>query len=71
MGFKNARLKAGKSVREVVDYMKVSDVSVYFWENGVNYPRPDKLIRLAKFYGCTVEDLLTGNPEPTEEPVVD
>lgn len=62
MGFRDARIKAGKSVREVMQHMGVSDASVYFWESGVTRPRPDKLLRLADFYGCTVDDLLSGNP---------
>lgn len=58
MGFRNARLKAGKEVKEVAEYMKVSVVTVYFWERGTYFPRRDKLIRLAKFYGCSVDELL-------------
>lgn len=58
MSFKSARQKAGKSVAEVVKEFNVTDAAVYQWETGVNKPRVDKLLRLAEFYGCTVEELL-------------
>lgn len=64
MGFKDARLSAGKTVREVMAYMGTSDATVYNWESGINFPRSEKLLRLAEFYGCDVSTLLTGNPEP-------
>ena len=58
MAFKAQRLKAQKTVAEVMEHMGVSDAAVYQWETNVYTPRPDKLVKLAKFYGCTVDDLL-------------
>ena len=58
MSFKSAREKAGKTVREVMDYMEVSDTAVYYWETGTFRPKADRLLKLAEFYGCTVDDLL-------------
>lgn len=63
--FRAARKRAGKTVRDVVGYLSdcgcpVSDVAVYQWEGGTTTPRPDKIILLARFYGCTVDDLLYG-----------
>lgn len=58
MGFKEARLKAGKKVSEVMAYMGVSDAAVYQWETGVTMPSGNKLVKLAEFYGCTVDELL-------------
>ena len=62
MGFRTARLAADKSVVEVAEAMSVSRMAVYNWENGGSYPEADKLLKLAKIYGCSVEDLLTDNP---------
>lgn len=59
MGFRNARVKANKTVKDVMDFLDVSDAAVYQWESGVYTPRPDKLKKLAVFYGCTVDDLLS------------
>lgn len=58
MAFKTQRLKAQKTVSEVMEHMGVSDAAVYQWETGIYTPRADKLIKLAKFYGCSVDDLL-------------
>ena len=66
MGFKTERVKAGKSVKDVTELLGVTDAAVYQWENGVYTPRPDKLVRLAQFYGCTVEDLLRAEPSESE-----
>lgn len=62
MGFRSERLKANKSVEEVMQHMGVSDATVYFWENGDTFPRADKLLKLARFYGCSTDALLTDNP---------
>lgn len=61
MGFRSARLKADKTVLEVTRYLNVTDAAVYQWETGITTPRPEKLVKLAEFYGCTVDDLLRGN----------
>ena len=58
MAFKTQRLKAQKTVAEVMEHLGVSDAAVYQWETGIYTPRADKLIKLAKFYGCSVDDLL-------------
>lgn len=58
MGFKKARIRAGKKVSDVMEYMGVSDAAVYGWENGTYIPRGQKLAKLAEFYGCSVDDLL-------------
>ena len=62
MGFRSERLKAKKTVEEVMRYLGVSDAAVYFWENGDTLPRADNLLKLAKFYGCSTDALLTDNP---------
>ena len=63
MGFREARLKAGKTVREVMEALNVSDAAVYLWETGETRPKLDNLIKLAELYGCTIDDLVTGGRE--------
>lgn len=58
MSIKKCREKAGKSVQEVADHLGVSDVAAYAWEKSEYVPKPEKLLKLAKFLGCTVEELL-------------
>lgn len=60
MSIRDARLRAGLSVRDVMAAVGVSDASVYQWETGVTTPRPKMLLRLSELYGCTVDDLLFG-----------
>lgn len=58
MGFRQARLKAGLSVRAVMAATGVSDAAVYQWETGVTVPRAPMLVRLSELYGVTVDELL-------------
>lgn len=58
MAFRQARLKAGLSVREVTEKIGVSDAAVYMWETGQTRPRASLLPVIAKIYGCTIDDLL-------------
>ncbi len=62
MSYKEARIKAGKRVVEVAEHMGCHRITVYQWEEGVTNPAVSKLPALAKFYGCTVDELLQGNP---------
>lgn len=63
MGFRNARIKAGLSVADVMEALKVSDAAVYLWESGKNIPKGKRLPEVAKLYGCTIEDLLKEEEE--------
>lgn len=67
MSFRSARIKAGKKVSEVTEHMGCSDAAVYYWETGQNKPRAAALIKLASFYGCTVDELLAEEGEQTHE----
>lgn len=58
MGFRQARLNAGLSVREVMAALSVSDAAVYQWETGVTAPRAQMLVKLSELYCCSVDDLL-------------
>lgn len=58
MGFKDARLKAGMTMEQAAQAFNVSRNMIWFWETGKFKPRSDKLLQIAKMYGCSVEDLL-------------
>lgn len=60
MGMREARLRAGLSVREVMGALGVSDAAVYQWETGETTPSAKRLPKIAKLYGCTVDELLKG-----------
>ena len=59
MGFKQARINAGLSVRDVMKALGVSDAAVYQWETGVFTPKTKRLSEIAKLYGVTVDELLS------------
>lgn len=67
MSFKIARIKAGKTAKEVSEFMHVSQTAISQWENGVFYPEVDRMRDLADYYGCTVNDLLEGEPRRVKE----
>lgn len=66
MSFKVARWKARKKAQEVADFMGVSVTTVSQWENGGYLPTADKLQKLASYYGCSMEELMDGNPTKDE-----
>lgn len=61
MGMKSARVKAGKTVSQVMKEIGVSDAAVYMWETGKTKPRASLLPRLASFYGCTIDELFAAD----------
>lgn len=53
-----ARRRAGLLQRQVAEALNVSLGTVAMWDTGRNKPRADMLPKIAKLYGCTVDDLL-------------
>ena len=43
---------------DVAKELKINTSTVAKWETGASLPRADKLLILAKLYGCTVDQLL-------------
>lgn len=60
MNFKLARIRAGKTIKEVCAALGVSQMALYNWEHGLGYPTVHNLMRLCDLYGCTPNDLLLG-----------
>ena len=53
---------------EVARILGVVPSAVSKWERGLAKPRADKLVEIAKLYGCTVDELLAednGSEEAT------
>ena len=65
MSFRQARLDANKTQAEVAKHMGVDRIAVYQWEAGITTPRTSRLLQLAQFYGCTVDQLL--KPDEKEQ----
>lgn len=58
MSIREARLRAGLSVRDVMEKLGVSDAAVYQWETGATVPRVPMLLRLAELFHCSTDELL-------------
>lgn len=58
-----ARQRAGLLQRQVAEVLGVSLGTVAMWDTGRNKPRADMLPKIAKLYGVTVDELLSGNEE--------
>ena len=57
------RKKSGLSQEELASKIGVSRQAVSKWERAEASPDTDNLILLAKVYGVTIDELLTGDPE--------
>ena len=57
MTLKERRLKAGLTQENVAKIVEVDQTAVSLWESGKK-PLLKHRIRLAKLYGCTVDELL-------------
>lgn len=53
-----ARRRAGLLQRQVAEALGVSMGTVAMWDTGRNKPRADMLPKIARLYGCTVDELL-------------
>ena len=58
MSIRTQRIKAGLSVANVADSLGVRTAAVYQWETNVTTPRPQKLVKMAALFGCTIDDLM-------------
>lgn len=55
------RRQRGLTQQELADQLFVSRTAVSKWESGRGYPNLDSLADLAKLFGVTIDELLTGN----------
>ncbi len=62
-GARLARLRRAQNITQesLADQLGVSRQAVSKWESDLTYPETDKLLRLSRLYGVTVDYLLTGN----------
>lgn len=65
---KDARSRSGATQREVADATSIALGTLRRWEQGVNEPDAESLVRLADLYGVTVGQLL-GVPEDPATPL--
>lgn len=61
------RKKKGITQEELSEILKVSRQSVSRWEMDATFPETDKLIKLSKLFGCSIDFLLNDNIQECEE----
>ena len=69
MSFKVERVRAGKTAGETAEFLGVSRMALWSWENGKTNPRAARLQEIAQFFGCTVDDLLRDDLKHSKETV--
>lgn len=57
MTLKELRMKAGLTQEQVAKIIEVDQAAVSYWESGKYKPLRKYQRKLAKLYGCTVEEL--------------
>ena len=59
--FKELRLEKGLSQRDLAKETGISQQAISFWEQDKRTPNMDDCIRLADFYGVTLDELVGRN----------
>ena len=54
---KNARMSKNMTQEDVAKEMGVKRNTISMWESGASAPTADKLPKLARILGCTIDDL--------------
>lgn len=63
---KDFRVTNRYKLKDIAEVTGVSVQAVHQWEIGETMPPIDKLVKIARFYGCTVDDLLE-DPEKNDD----
>ena len=66
MGLRELRRQAGLRQEDVGKKLNIDQTTVCKWENGVSKPLKKYRKKLARLYGCTVDDLLRQDDEKEE-----
>lgn len=58
--FKELRKEKGVTQEQLSEYLGVTNRTISRWENGVNMPDFDLIIKIAQYFDVTIEELLDG-----------
>ena len=68
---KELRQQKNLTQAKVADSLGITQQSYARWENGKVTPAPEKLSKIAKFYGVTTDYLLEGKKDDVDSSTVD
>ena len=63
---KELRIAKGLSQQELGDLTQLGQSNISAWERGERNPLPDGLIKLANYFGCSIDYLLGYSVKPNE-----
>ena len=63
---KEMRLGNRYKLKDIAEVTGVSFQAVQQWETGETMPSVNSLVKLAKFYNCTVDELITDPKEGSD-----
>lgn len=55
---KELRLERGLSQQQLAKQIETTQSNIGRWENGINEPTSSQLIKLANYFGCTIDFLV-------------
>lgn len=58
MRIREKRQERNISIEDIARFLNVSIQCIYNYETGKRNPKPDTLKAMAKFFGCTIDELL-------------
>ena len=63
---KERRIAKGMTIADLARALGLTPAAITFWEQGVTRPSVDNLLKLARLFGCTVDELLGGGEDQQE-----
>ena len=63
------RTRLGMTQEELADRLEISRQSVSKWETGASVPEIDKLVKMARLFGVSLDELVTGEAPMSTAPV--
>lgn len=64
---KMLRLARGLSQKELGDLSQIGQSNISAWERGERSPLPEGLIKIATFFGCSIDFLVGYSVKPIDE----
>lgn len=64
---KELRLEKGLTQKQLAEEIGASQGAIYFWEKEINEPTAGYLMKMAKLFGVTVDELLSVENEQKSE----
>ena len=61
IGQKLRNLRGNKPAESVAKDLEIGTSTIYMWENGERIPRDEMKIKLANYYGVSVENIFFAN----------